>query len=194
MNQSIIILILLCLLTACGSSNESADNSQQNNKNSTKSQSSSKRKSNTAKSLIKVSGAENFTFKNEPKFTCRDDVIHVMTMTNAPKFELYLSSKTSEGTLELVDYDANERFNSDEGKAILALSGNFVKGSGSSYGDFYFTNSKGQVTVLKMPTEKGETFKAKIKASLQSSGGEIVNIDADLNLIADGYLMQNCRF
>ena len=133
------------------------------------------------------------TFKNEPKFSCREGVIHVMTMTAAPKFQLYLSSKAGESTLELADYDANRSSNFVEGKAVVALSGNFVKGSGSAYGKFYFKDSKGQVTVEKVPSEKGETISAKVKASLQSSDGEIINVDADLNLIADGYMMQNCH-
>jgi len=190
MNRLIIILILFCFLTACGGSDENAENTQQNTKSTETSQTSGK--SNASKSLIKVSGAENFTFKNEPKFSCREGVIYVMTMTNSPKFELYLSSKAGESTLELADYDANQTRKYVDGKAVVALSGNFVKGSGSSYGKFYFKNSKGQVTVNKFPTKKGEDFKAEVKATLHSSDGKVINVDADLNLIADGYLMQNC--
>lgn len=191
MNQLITILILLSFLTACGESDENRQNAQQNThvaKNSKKSS-----KGSVSKSLIKVSGAENFTFKNEPKFSCRDDVIHVMTMTAAPKFQMYLSSKVGVGDLALADYDANRSSNYVEGKAVVALSGNFVKGSGSAYGKFYFTNSKGQVSIKKVPTEKGDVFEATVKVSLQSSDGKTINVDADLSLVADGYLMQNCN-
>ena len=191
MNQLVIILICFCFLTACGGSNENSQNTPQNTKNIENSQNSGK--SSTSKSLIKVSGAENFTFKNQPKFSCRDDVIYVMTMTASPKFELYLSSKANEDTLELADYDANRSSNYVQGKAVVALSGNFVKGSGSSYGKFYFMNSKGKVTVNNVPTKKGEIFKAVVKATLQSSDGKTIDVDADLNLVADGYLMQNCQ-
>ncbi|MFK8012204.1 MAG: hypothetical protein AB8B80_09205 [Marinicellaceae bacterium] len=191
MNQITIILMLFCFLTACGGSDESAQNTQQKTKNTANSDSSSKSK--TAKSFIKVSGAENFTFTNEPKFTCREGVVHVMTMTTAPKFQLYLSSKAGNGALELADYDANRSSNYVEGKSVVALSGNFVKGSGSAYGKFYYTNSKGQVTVEKIPAQRGETFKAKVKATLESTDGQTINVDADLNLVADGYMMQNCH-
>jgi len=191
MNRLIVILILFCFLTACGGSDNNAENKQQKTKNTEKSQTSGK--SNSSKSLIKVSGAENFTFKNEPIFSCREGVIYVMTMTASPKFEMYLSSKEGEGTLELSDYDANRTSKYVEGKAVVALSGNFVKGSGSSYGKFYFKNSKGKITVKQVPTKKGETFKAEVKATLHSSDGKIINVDADLNIITDGYLMQNCH-
>ena len=123
--------------------------------------------------MIKVSGAENFTFEYEPKFACRDNVIHVMTMTASPKFEMYLSSKAGEGTFELADYDANRSNKYVDGKAIVAVSGKFVKGSGSAYGKFYFLNSKGQVTVKKAPSKKGEAFIANVKASLQRKDGEL---------------------
>ncbi len=114
-------------------------------------------------------------------------------MTAAPKFQLTLSSKAGEVDLSLTDYDANRSSNHVDGKAVVAVSGNFVKGSGSAYGKFYFTNSKGQVTVKNIPTKKGETFKAKVNATLQSSDGKTITVDADLNIVADGYLMQNCQ-
>lgn len=190
MTNKLFAVVLFIFVAGCGGNDQ---NQPQNSAKSEKPANSSKAKKSSTKSVIKVSGAENFTFEKEAKFGCRDNLINIMTMTQSPKFQIYLPANAGEGTFELADFDANRKSNYVDGKAVVSVSGNFVKGSGNFYGKLYFTNSKGTVTVKNSPSKAGEIFEAEVNASLQSKDGETINVDADLSLPADGFMMLNCQ-
>lgn len=144
-------------------------------------------------STIKISGNEDFSFEQQLRFGCKDDMIHIQTMTQAPKFNLYLPAGISAGEYSLADFDANSSQSYVDGKAVVAISGERVKGSGSAYGKFYSKKSTGTVKVTKKPVAAGETFAAEISASLASKDGETIQVAGKLEMKADGFMMMNCK-
>lgn len=183
-----VVLVSSFAIFACSDNRESEVSPE----SSSRSQSMAAKES--EKSSVRISGDQNFVFEHKIVFSCVKDTLSLTTFTQSPKFELYLPANITEGTYPLADYDANRDVPHLAGKAVVAISGKMVPGSGSGYGKFYFKNNTGQLVIKTMPNALGEEFVASLNGSLQSSdGGEII-VDAKFDMLAEGYTVSDCQF
>ena len=81
------------------------------------------KKASNETSVVRISGAENFEFEQKVVFGCVNDLIHIQTFTQSPKFSLYLPADVTPGTYELADFNANSNVSYVPGKAVVAVSG-----------------------------------------------------------------------
>jgi|GEM_PF-3286060 len=204
--RSAVLVLLVFVLVACGADDantdttiDDTDDTVVENTDSTTETDDTDTEDETeqnaqGETVVTISGAEEFTFEQDIKFGCVEDLIHIQTFTQSPKFDLYLPASIEAGTYALADFDANSAVSYVEGEAVLSISGNLVPGSGSGYGSFYFQNSEGQLVIESMPAAAGEYFAATISGTLQNSDGETITVDATLNLEAESSLMLDCQF
>ncbi|MEO1288527.1 MAG: hypothetical protein AAFV93_12225, partial [Chloroflexota bacterium] len=160
MLRSIALLLLMFMLVACGSESTDTDTSANDTDNNvttssettTESSETENDEASDGESIISISGAEEFIFEQELSFGCAEDLIHIQTFSQAPKFDLYLPASVETGTYDLADFDSNSETSYVEGQAVLSISGKISEGDFT----FYFQNSDGQLEITSMPSDVGE--------------------------------------
>jgi hypothetical protein len=193
MNQPLALLSALMfasLLTGCGDDDASADRATPPGIASPNAAATS---ADAASWTISVTGAESLEIDMEPRFGCTNDQVHVLTMSQSPRFDLYLPAAIEPGRYPLARFDANADPSFVAGHAVVSVTGNIVPGSGSGYGPFYFQPQGGEITIERMPGGPGEFLTASIQATLASNDSETIDLDAELNLKASGMMMMNCQ-
>lgn len=143
---------------------------------------------------LTVTGAETLDLDIEPRFGCSDEQVHVLTMSQSPRFDLYLPAAIEPGTYPLARFDPNVQPSFVAGHGVVSLTGAIVRGSGRSYGTFYSIPEAGEITIERMPSEAGDFFSAELAATLASRDGDTIELRGELNLQASGMMLMNCRF
>jgi len=147
-----------------------------------------------ALNVISVRGAETLEFDSTLRFGCVRDMASVLTMTQSPKFMLYLPSGINAGRYELARYDANADPLYVDGKAVVTFTGAVQRGSGSTYGAFYFQPVDGALTIERMPGARGERFVADLDATLNDKDGASVTLTGRIDIEETGSMSMDCRY
>ena len=146
-----------------------------------------------AASRVRISGDQEFVFEHKIVFGCVDDAMSLTTMTQSPRFQLYLPADIPEGTYPLADFDANRNPQHLRDKAVITISSKMIPGSGSAWGRQYFKNNSGELVIKSKPKSVGEQFIATLDGTLQSKDGREITVDAEFDLPAKGFGVANCQ-
>jgi hypothetical protein len=191
MKTSLILALAALLLSGCGP-NESADAAAGDDPAPTRAAQPTSSSDETP-SVLSVTGAESMDFDYAPRFSCIRDKATILTMTQSPRFAMYFPASVEPGTYELAEYDANADPAYVEGKAVVTFTGAVQRGSGSTYGNFYFKPVEGQVIIESMPSARGEYFVADLNATLDDGDGASVTLAGRLNIEETGSMSMDCQ-
>ena len=186
MKPAAIFATAAILLAACGH-DETADAEALEPRNSTS-------KPQPEPFLLNVTGAETIEFDATPLFGCVRDQIHIMTMTQAPRLDIYLPAGIGPGRYPLAEYDANADPRYVEGKAVVTFRGEVRPGSGSTYGNLYFKPVDGELVIERMPAGRGEFFTARVDVGLSDADGEAIQLTGDVDIKDSGSTSLDCQY
>lgn len=193
MKHPLIALLATLVLTGCGPDAGTAASATENPASSSADSPETSSPSD-ALNVLSVRGAETLDFDTTLRFGCVRDMASVLTMTQSPKFMLYLPSGIDPGRYELARYDANADPVYVDGKAVVTFTGPVQRGSGSTYGNFYFQPVDGALTIERMPGARGERFVADLDATLNDSDGASVTLTGRIDIEETGSMSMDCRY
>ena len=204
MLRFLLIFVMALSLAACGGSSDEGDDAATTGDDDTTTTTSTDAATDEVDTedaseaetdfVLTVSGAENFEFEEAVRFSCVEDTMTVTSFTQAPKLDIYLPSSVQPGTYTLADFDPNSEQSYVEGAAVVGFSGEVVSGSGSTYGDFYFQNSSGELVITEVPAAIGERFVAELNATLEDGDGDAVTLTGSFDLEETGSVSMGCEY
>ena len=195
-----LLMVMVVMLAACGSSSDTedapADDTADETVEETVQTEDDTPQEDTPQEdepfVLTVTGAETFEFEADPLYSCVNDQIQITTFTQSPKLDIYLPSSIEPGTYALADFDSSAETSYVDGMAVIAVTGEVISGSGSTYGSFYFTNGTGELVIESVPSELGERFVATFDVTLENGDGETINATGNLDLLESGSASMDC--
>lgn len=143
---------------------------------------------------LSVTGAETMELDYTLRFSCVRDTVSILTMTQSPRFTMFLPSTIEAGSYALADYDANADPKYVENKAVVTFTGAVQRGSGSTYGNVYFKSVDGELIIERMPEGRGDRFVADLDATLADGDGATVNLTGRIDIEETGSMTMDCQY
>lgn len=193
MKHSLIAVLAAVVLTGCGPDPDTATSGPEPPASSPTSPPETSSPSD-ALNVLAVRGAETMDFDATLRFGCRTDTASVLTMTQSPRFMMYLPSSIEPGHYGLAEYNANADPQYVDGKAVVTFTGAVQRGSGSTYGNFYFEPVEGELIIERMPGGRSERFIADLDATLADGDGATVTLTGRIDIEETGSMSMNCAY